>query len=128
VKCFQRAGFHDQEEDDEESKEDTGLAEVICSLPQEIQNDVVSVDGMESADADRTVHEDVPTTPEDILEDIFQEMEQPPLNEELYCENDSDDDNDTVSDEHVRLTRTHKAAPQCVSQIRLFSPPISAHG
>jgi hypothetical protein len=71
----------------------------------------------------------VPTTPEGILEDIFQKMEQPSLNKELYCEkDDSDDDNDIVSDEHVRLTCTHKDAPQCVSQIRLFSPSISGHG
>lgn len=72
VKCFLWAGFHDQEEEDEECEEDTG-AEVVCSLPLDIQKDVVSVNKIESASADLTVSKEVPITPDD-LEHIFQEI------------------------------------------------------
>lgn len=40
-------------------------------------------------------------------------MEEPPLNQELWCK--SDDDNYTVNDEHVMLLHIHKVAQQSVS-------------
>jgi hypothetical protein len=63
VKCFRQAGFHDQEKGDEECEEDTILAEMICSLPFDIQKYVVSVHEMESDDANLSVPEEVRTTP-----------------------------------------------------------------
>jgi hypothetical protein len=46
------------------------LAEVICSLPLNIQKGMVSVNKMESADDDLIAHEKVPTIPEDIFQEI----------------------------------------------------------
>jgi hypothetical protein len=79
---------------------------------------------MESGDAD-LIHEKVPSTTDEYLEEIFLKMEEQPTIEELNCENgDSDDDNDMVSTEHVRPLPTHKDALQCVSQLITYS---SAH-
>jgi hypothetical protein len=82
---------------------------VIHSLPLDVQEDLASVDEMESGDADLIMHEEVPSTPDEVLEEIFQKMEEQPTTEELNCENgDSDDDNDIVNTEHVRPLPTHK--------------------
>jgi hypothetical protein len=62
------------------------------------------------------------STPDEVLEEIFRKMEEQPTVEELNCENgDSDDDDDIVSTEHVRLLPTHKDALQCVSQLITYS-------
>jgi hypothetical protein len=71
----------------------------------------------------------VRTIPEEIFDAIFQGTGEPHLNQELCSENNNDDDNDTVSDEHVRPPPTHKPALQYVllgptnlnSQINIFS-------
>jgi hypothetical protein len=74
--------------------------------------------------ADLIIHE-VPYTPDEVLEDIFQKMEEQPTIEDLNCENgDSDNNNDIVSTEHIRPLPTHKDALQCVSQLITYS---SAH-
>jgi hypothetical protein len=75
VKCFRRAGFNYHEEESEEREEDTGLNEVIRCLPLDVQKNVASVDEMESGDADLIIHEEVPSTPDEVLEEIFQKME-----------------------------------------------------
>jgi hypothetical protein len=95
---------------------------VIHSLPLDVQEDLASVDEMESGDADLIMHEEVPSTPDEVLEEIFQRMEEQPTTEELNCENgDSDDDNDIVSTEHVRPLPTHNDALQCLSQFITYS-------
>jgi hypothetical protein len=125
VKCFQQAGFNYHEEESEECEEDMRLNEVICSLPLDVQKDLASVDEMGSGDSDLIIHEEVPSNPDEVLKEIFYKMEEHPTIEELNCENgDSDDDNDTVSTEHVRPLPTHKDALQCVSQLTTYS---SAH-
>jgi hypothetical protein len=40
---------------------------MVCSLLLDIQNDMNSADGMQSADADHAVNEAIPTTPEGII-------------------------------------------------------------
>jgi hypothetical protein len=64
VKCFRRAGFNYHEEESGECEEDTGLNEVMRSLPLDVQKDLISVDEMESGDADLIMHEEVPSTPD----------------------------------------------------------------
>jgi hypothetical protein len=96
VKCFRRAGFNYHEEESEECEEDTGLNKVIRSLSLDVQKNLVYVDEMESGDAD-IIHEKMPSTPNEVLEEIFQKMVEQPVIEELNCENgDSDEDNDIV--------------------------------
>jgi hypothetical protein len=124
VKCFRRSGFNYHEEESEECEEDTGLNKVIRSLLLDFQKDLVYADEMECGDAD-IIHEKVTSTPDEVLEEIFQKMEEQPVIEDLNCENgDSDDDNDIVSTEHVRPRPTHKDTLQCVSQLITYS---SAH-
>jgi hypothetical protein len=124
AKCFRRAGFNYHEE---ECDEDTQLNKVIRSLPLDAQKELVYVDEMESGDADLIKHEEVPSTPDEVLEEIFQKMEEQPTIEELNCENgDSDDNDDTVSTEHVRPLPTHKDALQCVSQLITYSTNLNS--
>jgi hypothetical protein len=86
----------------------------------DVQKDLASVNEMESGDADLIIHEELPSTPDEVLEEIFQKIGQPTI-EELNCENgDSDDANDIVSTEHVRPLPTHKDALQCVSQLIIY--------
>jgi hypothetical protein len=68
-----------------------------------------------SVDTDLIVHEGIPCTAEEIIKEIFQEMEKLPPTQKT-CDNDSDDENnDTVSDEHVMPPPNHEDALQCVS-------------
>jgi hypothetical protein len=125
VKYFRRAGFNYHEKENEERKKDTGLNEVIRSLPLDVQKDLASVDEMESGDAELTIHKEVPSTPDEVLEEIYQKMEEQPMIKELTCEyGNSDDDNDIVITERVRPLPTHKDSLQCVSQLITHS---SAH-
>jgi len=75
VKCFQRAGFNNHQEKNEDCEEDTGLNQGTCCLPLDVE-DKASADELESDDTDVTVHEEVPSTPDEVLEDIFKEMEE----------------------------------------------------
>jgi hypothetical protein len=67
---------------------------------------------------------------EEIIEEIFQEMEKAPPIKEICYENDSggggddDVDDDAVSDEHVMPSPNHENVVQCVSQLIKYS---SAH-
>jgi hypothetical protein len=83
---------------------------VISCLPLDIKKNVTCVGEMESADADLIVYEEIPCTPEEIIEEIFQEMRKPLPTQELCCENDRYDDDDTVSDEHVMPPPNHEDA------------------
>jgi hypothetical protein len=56
----------------------------------DIKKNVASVDEIESAVADLIVLEGIPCTPEEIITEIFQEMENPPPIQEVRCENDRD--------------------------------------
>jgi hypothetical protein len=47
---------------------------VTHSLPLDVQKDLALVDEMESGDADLIIHEEVPSTPDEVLEEIFQKM------------------------------------------------------
>jgi hypothetical protein len=90
---------------------------------------VASVDEVESADADLIVHEEIACILEEIIEEIFQEMEKAPPIKEICYKNDGgggDDDvnDDAVSDEHVMPSPYHENAIQCVSQLIKYS---SAH-
>jgi hypothetical protein len=64
----------------------------------------------------------VSSTPDEVLEEIFQKMVEEHMIKELNCENgDSDGGNDIVSTELVRPLPTHKDAQQCVSQLIIYS-------
>jgi hypothetical protein len=82
---------------------------------------------MESGDADLIIHEEVPSTPDEVLEEIFQKMEEQPTIEELNCENgDSDDDNDIVSQ---AASCPQGCSAVCITvNYLLLSPPIPIHG
>jgi hypothetical protein len=59
----------------------------------DVQKDLAFVDEMESGDADLIVHEEVPSTTDEVHVEIFQKMEEKPTIEELNCENgDSGDE------------------------------------
>jgi len=85
--------------------------------------DKASADELESDDTDIIVHEEVPSTPDEVLEDIFKEMEE--QNQDSHCESsDSDDNSDVVNTNHSRPLPSHNEALQCVSQLITY---CSAH-
>jgi hypothetical protein len=67
--------FCNNGEQDQETEDDSGLNQVIHSLPLNLQKDLASVDDVESYDADIIIHEEIACTPDDILEEIFKEMD-----------------------------------------------------
>jgi hypothetical protein len=80
----------------------------------DVQKDIASVDEIESDDTDFIVREEVPSTPDKVLKDIFKEMEE--QKQDSHCENsDSDDNSDVVNTNHSRPLPCHKEALQCVS-------------
>jgi hypothetical protein len=101
VKCFRRAGFNNHQERNEDCEEDTGLNQATSCLLFDVQKDMASVDEIEGDDTDVTVHEEVPSTPDEVLEDIFKEMEE--QKQDSHCANsDSDDNSDAVNTNHNR--------------------------
>jgi hypothetical protein len=103
----------------------TGLNQGTRRLPLDVKNDTAPVDEIASDDTDLIVHEEVPSTPDEVLEDIFKEMEE--QNQDSHCESsDSDDNSDAVTTNHSRPLPSHKEALQCVSINHIFlSPPTS---
>jgi hypothetical protein len=63
-----------------------GLNKVVRSFPLDVQKDLASVDEMESCNADLIIYEEVPSTPDEVLEEIFQKMDEQPTIEELNCQ------------------------------------------
>jgi hypothetical protein len=59
MKSFQRAGFNNHQEKNEECEEDTGLNQGTCCLPLDVEKDTASADEIESA-------EEVPFTPDEV--------------------------------------------------------------
>jgi hypothetical protein len=122
VKSFQRAGFNNHQEENEDCAQDTGLNQGTFCLPLDVE-DTPSADENESDDTDLVVHEEVPSTPNEVLEDIFKEVEE--QNQDSHCENsDSDDHSDVMTTNHSRPLPCHKEDLQCVSQLITYS---SAH-
>jgi hypothetical protein len=75
AKCFGLVGFCNSGEQDQETEHDSRLNQMICSLPLKLQKDLVSVNDVESYNADVIIHEEIACTPDDILEEIFKEMD-----------------------------------------------------
>jgi hypothetical protein len=76
---------------------------------------------MESGDADFIMYQ-APSTPDEVLEEVFRKMEEQLMTKELNCGNyNSDDSNAIVSTEHIRLLPTHQDALQYVSQLITYS-------
>lgn len=74
IKRFQRSVLKEQPEGADEDK-DVGLAEVINYFSSEIQSDVLSFDKIINTDAEVILHKELSSTPEDVLESIFQKNE-----------------------------------------------------
>jgi hypothetical protein len=93
-----------------------GLNQGTCCLPLDVQKDTASADEIESDDTDLIVHEEIPSTPAKVLEDIFKELDE--QNQDSHCESsDSDDNSNTVNTNNSRPLPSHKEALQCVSQL-----------
>jgi hypothetical protein len=123
VKCFQRAGFNNHQEKNEDCEEHMGLNQATCCLLLDVQKDISLVDEIESNDTDFIVHEEVPSIPDEVLEDIFKEIEE--KKQDSHCENsDNDDNSDVANTNNSRPLPSHKEALQCVSQLITCS---SAH-
>jgi hypothetical protein len=75
VKSFQE-GFNNHQEKTEDCEEGTGLNQGTCCLLLVVEKDTASAEEIESDDTDFTLHEEVPPTPDEVLEDIFKEMEE----------------------------------------------------
>jgi hypothetical protein len=120
VKSFQRAGFNNHQVKSEDCAEDTGLNQWTCCLPLDVEKDTASADEIESYDTDLIAHEEVPSTPNEVLEDIFKEMEE--QNQDSHCEiSDSDGNSDVVNTNHSRPLPSHKEALQRVPQLITYS-------
>jgi hypothetical protein len=75
VKSFQE-GFNNHQEKTEDCEEGTGLNQGACYLLLVVEKVTASADEIEGDDTDLTLHEEVPSTPDEVLEDIFKEMEE----------------------------------------------------
>jgi hypothetical protein len=123
VKSFQQVGFNNHQGKNEDCEEDMGLNQGTCFLPLDVEKDTASADEIESDDTDLTVHEEIPSTPAEVLEDIFKELDE--QNQDSHCESsDSDDNTNVVNTNNSRPLPSHKEALQCVSQLITYS---SAH-
>ena len=67
-------GFNNHQEQKEECEEEMGLNEVIFFLSPDVQ-DLVLVKETEAGDTDLNVHEEVPSVLDEVLEEIFKEIE-----------------------------------------------------
>jgi hypothetical protein len=122
VKSFQRAGFNNHQGKNEDCAEDTDLNQGTCCLPLDVEKDTASADETESDDTDVIVREEVLSTPDEVLVDIFKELDE--QNQDSHCESsDSDDHSDVVNTNHSRPLPSHKE-PSSVSQLTTYS---SAH-
>jgi hypothetical protein len=88
---------------------------MTCCLPLDFLKDWGSADETESDDTDRILHEEVPSTLNKVLEQIFKEMEEQ-HHDAHHTDNDSDDNSDTVNRDHSRPlpVPSHNEALQCV--------------
>jgi predicted transcriptional regulator len=84
-----------------------------------LQKDLASLNDVKSYDADIIIHEEIACTPDDILEEIFKEMDK---KEGLNSDNnDVEGDSDIATINHVRPTPSHDEALNCVSQLLTYS-------
>jgi hypothetical protein len=114
LKSFQRAGFNNHQGKNEGCAEDTGLNQGTCCLPLDVEKDTASADEIESDDTDLIVHEEVPSNLDEVLEDIFKELNE--QNQDSHCESsDSGDNSNVVNTNNSRPLPSHKEALQCVS-------------
>jgi len=67
-------GFNNHQEQNKECEEGTGLNQVIFCLSPDVQ-DLALVKGTEVGDMDLTVREAVPSALDEVLEEIFKEIE-----------------------------------------------------
>jgi hypothetical protein len=91
-----------------------GLNHMTCRLPLDFLKEWGSVDEIKSDDTDLILHEEVPSTLNKVLEQIFKEMEKQ-HHDAHRTDNDSDDNSDTVNTDHSRPlpVPSHKVALQC---------------
>jgi hypothetical protein len=78
------------------------------------------MDDVESYDADIIIHEEIACTPDDILEEIFKEMDKKEGGQNSD-NSDVEGDSDTVTTNHVRPVPRHDEALHCVSQLHTYS-------
>jgi hypothetical protein len=120
VKCFGLVGFCNSGEQDQETEDDSGLNQVIGSLPLNLQKDLASVNDIKSCDADVIIHDEITCTSDDILEQIFKGMDK--KEEGQNCNNsDVKGDSDIVTTNHVRPIPSHNEVLNCVSQLLTYS-------
>jgi hypothetical protein len=112
VKSFQ-AGFNNHHEKTEDCEGGTGLNQGTCCLPLDVGKDTASAGEIESDDT-IIVNEEVPSTPDEVLEDTFKEMEE--QNQDSHCESS---DSDIVNTNNSRTLPSHQEALECVSQLTL---------
>jgi hypothetical protein len=71
-----------------------------------VEKDTASADETESDDTDLILHKEVPSTRDEVLEDIFKEMEE--QNQDSHCESsDSDDHSDVPNTNNSRPLPSH---------------------
>lgn len=93
-----------------------GLNQVIFCLSPEVQ-DLALVKETEAGDMDLTVHEEVPSALDEVLEEIFKEIEV--KHQHSHCaSSDSDDNSDTANTNHNWTLNSNKEAFQYVSPQR----------
>jgi hypothetical protein len=120
VKSF-RVGFNNHQGKTEDCEKGTGINQGTCCLPLDVEKDTASASEIESDDTDLTVREEVPSTTDEVLVDLFKELEE--QNQDSHCESsDSDDHSDVVNTNQSRPLPSHKEVLQCVSQSHIPQP------
>ena len=71
LKCFRQAGFASPETDLQEQEDSTSESDLVSALPEALQFEVASKDGILENKAIIPVHENIASTAEGILEDIM---------------------------------------------------------
>lgn len=113
IKCFMRCGFPVQTVQQDEDTSVRDLVEVIHSLPEHVQTDLMAPEDMVSFDGTISTEEQIEASAEEIFENL--------LHPEVTSEHNSSgsDDEDDTSTEVKTLS--NKEALNCIRQLVRFS-------
>jgi hypothetical protein len=121
-KCFRRAGFASPETDLQEQEDSTSESDLVSSLPEELQFEVASKDGILENEASIPVHENIPSTVEGILEDIMTgRVQGAPLDDEQEVEEEE------VDQQPPNRHPSHSEALQHVHSLMQFAQTNLPH-
>ncbi|KAJ8682609.1 hypothetical protein QAD02_018401 [Eretmocerus hayati] len=109
-KCFKRAGFpvDSMSIDSSDGASDVDCNDVIPCLPTHVSDDLLSIDDQLDLEAQMTVHENGPSTSEEVFESLFQEA--------IASEDESDDEYVSV----IELCKHHHWGLSTFTRFKIY--------